>query len=146
NDIARAAGNAQKSDAWLYHGSKGAFGPDTNKCNLFCAETMAAAGVPEVPLVKNFLTGKFRPPTAGEWADPNTFIPNWEIVSVPQPGDIIAEAHEYSDATGHVGIVVGPGLTASAASTFGGEIRVNDWGFRPDAGVHPTFRRYVPTP
>jgi len=60
-------------------------------------------------------------PLAGQWADKGLEIPGWPVVSGgpdrAEPGDVIAEAHHYSDATGHVGIVVGPHQTASADST-----------------------------
>jgi hypothetical protein len=58
-----------------------------------------------------------------------------------RPGDIIAEAINYTNATGHVGIVVGSSQTASADSaaacmsngTIPAEIiDITDYGFRPD--------------
>jgi hypothetical protein len=77
-----------------------------------------------------------RPPLAREWADPSVAIEGWEVVESPMPGDVISEAHEYADATGHVGIVVGPKETISATATT---VVRNDWGFRD--GQKPTFRR-----
>jgi hypothetical protein len=67
-------------------------------------------------------------------------INGWRVIDdAPQPGDIVAEAHHYSDATGHMGIVVEGRKTISAASTLSGKIVQNDWGFRE--GHKPTFRR-----
>ncbi len=58
------------------------------------------------------------------------------------PGDILAEAIQYSDASGHVGIIVNnlQHQTASADSTTScdfsglpaGVITITDYGFRPD--------------
>ncbi len=48
--------------------------------------------------------------------------------------------HNYADATGHVGIVIGEKMTASASALVKGQIVQNDWGFRTDS--KPTFRRF----
>jgi cell wall-associated NlpC family hydrolase len=78
------------------------------------------------------------PPLAGDWANPGFEIPNWVVVrqgpAQAQPGDIVAEAINYSDATGHVGIVIATGQTASADSTASppGLITATNYGFRPD--------------
>lgn len=76
-------------------------------------------------------------PLAGDWADPTVIIPHWKVVPqgsfAAQPGDVIAEKVLFwSDATGHVGIVVGPKQTASAASDadIAGRITISDFGFR----------------
>lgn len=45
-----------------------------------------------------------------------------------------------ADATGHVGIVIGEKMTASASALAKGQIVQNDWGFRTDS--KPTFRRF----
>lgn len=83
-------------------------------------------------------SGRSNPPTAGDWADVSTEIPMWQVVeqgpNAAQPGDILAQAIPYSDASGHVGIVVGPGMVASADSTASppGKITIGDFGFRPE--------------
>lgn len=77
-------------------------------------------------------------PTAGQWGDPKVQIPGYPVVDNPQPGDVIAIPHRYGDATGHVGIVVVKGKTASQSSITD-SVEVNDWGFRP--GQKPVFRR-----
>ncbi len=56
------------------------------------------------------------------------------------PGDIISEAHNYSDATGHTGIITGYKQTASSNALENGNITINDWGFREDS--YPLIRRY----
>jgi hypothetical protein len=60
----------------------------------------------------------------------------------------VAEASHYGDATGHCGIVVGPNQTASANSYIGGNIDINDYGFRAAGAEHGVrskcvFRRCI---
>ena len=82
--------------------------------------------------------GRKYPPLARDWAIGWIDIPMWTTVtdgpSAAQPGDIIGEWIVYSDATGHVGIVVSPGKTASAdwTATPPGKITIGDYGFRSD--------------
>jgi cell wall-associated NlpC family hydrolase len=73
-----------------------------------------------------------------------------DSVAHARPGDVIAMGH-HDDNEGHVGIVVGPGLTASVnANTHpGGIVTVNTWGFRATGGnqEHPgdvvVVRHYI---
>ena len=60
-------------------------------------------------------------------------------MSNAKPGDVIAQDHgagANGNEEGHVGIIVGlphdgqPGQTASANANQGGQVTVNDWGFR----------------
>ena len=107
-----------------------------NKCNEFVADILLEAGypVPEVP-------GE-QIASARDYAMPTIQIVGLSApmpVSMARPGDVIAQDHtQQGQAWGHVGIVVGPRLTASANAVdrFGGQITVNDWGFRqaPDNG------------
>jgi cell wall-associated NlpC family hydrolase len=137
--IVRVARSKVGSQDWAYAKEKDDFGKNTNKCNKFVYDVLVEAGVKPPPVVPKYVVFT-RPPTAGEWADPQVKIEGWAVVSSAQPGDVVAEAHQYSDATGHVGIVVAEKLTVSAAATVGGTIVQNDWGFRKDN--KPTFRRY----
>jgi len=86
------------------------------------------------------------PPTAADWANPFFNIPGWIVLrsdQPPMPGDVAAvQENIYSDATGHVGIVTGTGLTTSFSSIVQQVIQ-NDWGFRNNNGGWVTFRRYV---
>ncbi len=122
------------------------FPKNSNKCNLFVAEVANAAGA-IVPM--NFhTTWRFAyPPLAREWADPKVAIPGWKVVSTPQPGDIVAEQIDYDDgaASGHVGIVLGPGQTISTDDLNGltGKITSNHFGFGPNQLGTPVFRRYT---
>lgn len=51
----------------------------------------------------------YYPPLAGkDWADASSPNIPYATVTSPEPGDIVAYAHQYSDASGHVGIVSYP--------------------------------------
>lgn len=105
-------------------------------------------------------SGRNNPPLAGDWAASWIDIPMWTVVtdgpSAAQPGDIVSERILYWDASGHVGIVVGPSQTVSADSTASppGKITVSDYGFRSDDDARKyghskdcTIRRFAcPTP
>jgi hypothetical protein len=81
------------------------------------------------------------PPVAGDFADKDLVLPGLEVVDgPPQPGDVLAIAEFYLDASGHVGIVVDGGHTLSVNTNLGRPV-VSDWGFRP--GQNPTIRRPV---
>jgi hypothetical protein len=136
-----------------------------NKCNLFVKDVLNEAGA-QAPLslgtrVRHYL-GEVNTPSypasAGDWAYPHNTMTCWRNVTAPndrlnseypadvaRPGDVIAEAIGYSDASGHVGIVVGPNQTASADSAapcfspypIAGTIDVTDFGFRPANWIDP---------
>lgn len=131
DDIAHTAASYKGSNDWDYSKRKGLFSPNTNKCNQFVRD----AFIP-VPVTNGLMS----PPTAEQWANPDYDIPNFPVVDAPLPDDIIAEAHEYPDATGHVGIVVATGKTASVSSKTG-NVEVKDWGFR--STNNPTYRRWT---
>jgi cell wall-associated NlpC family hydrolase len=132
-----------ESNDWSYYTDRPPYGPGTNKCNLFVYEVLNNAGAP-VPMKERWSWRNFEyvkyPPLAGQWADPDVDIPGWVVVDDPQPGDVVAMEENYSDASGHVGIVSGEGKTISASSETQ-TIVENDWGFRE--GQKPVFRRYV---
>jgi hypothetical protein len=145
--IVKVAESKRDSLDWAYDKKKDEFGENTYKCNKFVYDVMVEAGVtppPQVTVSRMVFFSNTRLPTAGEWADRTQSIPGWIVVADPQPGDVVAEAHDYSDATGHCGIVVDDKQTASAASMVNGMIAVTDWGFRPEN--KPTFRRCILTP
>jgi hypothetical protein len=147
NDIMTTARHYVGSKNWAVNADRPPYGPGTNKCNLFVYEVLNEAGA-SVQMIERHKWGISRgkhPPLAGQWADRNFSISGWTIVPSPQIGDVVAEAHHYSDASGHVGIVssVSPdgksGTTISAATS--GSVVENDWGFR--SGQSPVFRRYT---
>lgn len=147
-DIVRVARAKVGSRAWLYSVKKDEFDVNTNKCNKFVYDVLVEAGVTPPPRIGTWWGLRSRPPLAGEWANPNLVVPGWITVTSPLPGDVVAEAHQYSDATGHVGIVVAAGRTVSAAALppLPGTVIENDWGFR--SGQTPVFKRctYYPAP
>ena len=144
------AGSAQ----WAYKANRPPYGPNTNKCNLFVYEILneAGASVPMKTRDRGWFKGIFKaryvkhPPLAGQWADRSVSIPGWKVVNTPQVGDVAAEAGQYSNATGHVGIVSAvtqggkKGKTISASATTNTVVE-NTWGFR--GGQNVVFRRYV---
>jgi len=111
---------------------------DYPKCNLFVYDVTTSAGaspgLPNQPGSSDWLRGARggRPPTAGQWADPNFAIPGWSVVGSPEPGDVASSGR-------HVGIVYGNGLTLSA-TTLDGVVR-SEFGFRP--GEIIVFRRFI---
>lgn len=136
---------------WDYDKAKDNFPAGTNKCNKFVYDVLTAAGAsPGTP--NGHFWNKF-PPLASQWANPNYEIPNWVVLKpgeTPLPGDVIAEKINYSDATGHVGIVVGNGQTVSQWSSPYEIVGQNDYGFRPandqrgvGLNINAVFRRYI---
>ncbi|MBI4349609.1 MAG: hypothetical protein HY553_22425 [Elusimicrobia bacterium] len=135
--IAEVARRYRGSEAWAYRACNSLVGANRYKCSQFVADVAREAGA----LVPNIrVRGKY-PPLAGDWGDPKVTSPGWIVVSDPQPGDVVAEPHRYSNATGHCGIVTGDRLTTSANALKRGAVDENDFGFRPQN--HPVFRRYV---
>ena len=133
---------------WMVEGAK-AFARNTDKCNEFVADVLDEAGL-EVPRRRNGWGG---PINAAEWADASRRrVGHWQIVEgPPQPGDVVAmiTGHNPNNPRqlwAHVGLVVGPGRTASASTLVypPGMIVINDWGFREDQLAKRVLRRYVP--
>lgn len=102
-----------------------------NKCSLFVYDVLTEAGL-SVPWIERgkstYIPGfkKLYPPLADDWAN-TAKLKNWAADHTPLPGDVGAYVVNWSDATGHVGIVVAPGVTVSAGQD---EVEVNDVGFR----------------
>lgn len=129
------------STSWNNNVKNGDFGIGSNKCNLFVYDIItnqqASPGKPfKLPFTKRY------PPVAKDWANPNFDIPGWKIVNNPQPGDVVAQRRNYSDATGHVAIVTG--RFESTGTLQGGTIGKSNFGFycHPDFGGEYTYRRY----
>ncbi len=105
--IVKAALAKVGSAAWSYAATNGVFGPNTNKCMLFVHDVLLEAGA-DTGLPHGIRHKS--PPTAGDWATSGTSIPAWRPLydfESPEPGDVVAQAGNYSDATGHV-MTVGP--------------------------------------
>jgi len=130
--------------------------PHGNKCNLFVHDILNEAGA-NAPTSWTHNPFKWYAIKASLWADPNYHIPNWRVLGkteMPQPGDVIAEQIKYKDASGHVGIVVKFGQTASQESDPE-KLGISNYGFRADGDKthnghghyrNSTFRRYTPPP
>jgi RHS repeat-associated protein len=145
------------SHDWDADVEKDDFAAGTNKCNKFVYDILKAAGAspgtPNGNRVKGYYLGMGSPPTARQWANSKYKIPNWRVLNpgeTPRPGDVIAEQIDaYTDATGHVGIVISIGKTVSQWSEPFEIVGENDYGFRADNdpktyghAKNAVFRRY----
>lgn len=100
------------STLWAVANARAPLPKGANKCNLFVFEMVTGAGytVPQKPHKKLYGIGAtvMLPPNAGDWANASSpYIP-FGTTAAPEPGDIAAWRHDYSDATGHVAIVSYP--------------------------------------
>lgn len=133
------------STNWSLHNFRGDFWFGDYKCNQFVYEITTAAGAsPGLPNKGGMgarLIGKGPyPPTAGQWGDPHFNISNWKSLDSGETirrGDVISIPNETINATGHVGIVLRPGVTISASTRT---VVKNNWGFRADNA--PRLRRF----
>ncbi len=69
------------------------------------------------------------PITAGQWADRSYYIPGWEVVDVPEAGDVVAIRGNFDDASGHVAIMICGTKSVGAGEE---EVHVTDFGFNED--------------
>jgi len=164
--IVESARKHVTSTNWAYIADRPPYlPPGTNKCNGFVYEVVTGSGH-NIPLKTrfSFSRGSFvdYPPLAGHWASPTESLGTSEVVTDPEPGDTIAQAKQYSDATGHVGIISYPKdgsgsrtlaegenaeetvemkrLTISAGED---EVIENDWGWRQSQDADSfTYRRF----
>lgn len=128
--IVKAALAKVGSSAWSYSATNGVFGPNTNKCMLFVHDVILEAGT-DTGLPHGWRNKS--PPTAGDWATAGTPILGWRPLydfEKPEPGDVVAQAGNYSDATGHV-MTVGP---------MGDDAKVTFIGTSDAPGVSPPGR------
>ena len=153
-NIAEYYANIESTD-WNYDIQKDDYPAGTNKCNIFCADVINAAGAslpsPNIinPIASKipFINKKYGPPFAGQWANPNYDIPNWRVLNaneVPRRGDIAAYQYNYSDASGHMAIVIQNGYTVGTSSRYN-KISRTKFGFDPllNNGQQIIFRRYI---
>jgi RHS repeat-associated protein len=148
-DIVKNAKSKDKSTEYSYETSKDDFEADTNKCNKFVYDILKKSGVnPPLPngnLIKKMF-GFGSPITAGQWADPNYHIQDWEIVSSLQAGDVVAITGNFLNATGHVTIMIS---TTESMGAGHSEAHVTDFGsnkshysnYPGNSGY--VYRRYV---
>jgi RHS repeat-associated protein len=114
------------------------FGSGKNKCNLFVFDVLNEAGI-KPPRRTRFGIPR-GPATAGMWADPSVEIEGFDIVTDPQPGDIVAIAFPYADATGHVAVVIGGNQTIGAGHE-GSHITTWPWDGVTSPQGTPVYRR-----
>ncbi len=142
---AKIADRAEKAlaakEKYAFDDKSGNFPKGSYKCNKFVSDMANDAGA-NVSLNMDE-HGNLWPPTAGKWGwgDPNANIPGWEIVDSPLPGDIAGQVRNYSDATGHVGIVVDGGIIS--ARNAGVSFDYFDQVFPAKYTKPVIYRRYV---
>jgi RHS repeat-associated protein len=110
-------------------------GPNKNKCNFFVDDVLQHT---DVAPSRNIFS---MPISAGTWADPNAKIPNFPVVTSPRPGDIVAIAANYSDASGHVAIVGIPGVSTIGTGPRGSGTSGWPWDRSKQPQGTPVFRR-----
>lgn len=145
--------NAKKNNGstdWAYEERNGRYGPGTNKCNVFVDDMLDASGVYTTdPNGRTAEYGFGSAVTAGQWADPNYDIPGWKVVQSPQAGDVVAIRGNFSDASGHVAIMISPTKSIGAGHS---EVHVTEFGSSPryfsdfPGNNGYVYRRYVGLP
>jgi hypothetical protein len=108
------------------------------KDHQFISKTLNALGI-------GFDGDISKHPSIGDWADPNTYIPNWPVVDGPvQAGDVLATSrpiprHWYFSPGQSIGIATGDGTSLGIRDN--NRIEESDHGLNPDHD--PTIRRYA---
>ena len=126
---------------------KGAFAPNTNKCNEFVGDVTKEAGAPASVIGSD---GKSRYPLAAEWADPKTKIQDWRVLGkdeTPQRGDVAAYKIPGGGTSfsGHSGIVTSVDRDGTVHGMAAHEKIVGpEDKFQPGSADHyVVFRRYT---
>ena len=115
--VARAEQALADGEHYGLYDQNGNFGPGSYKCNKFVCDVSNAVGANIDLNVDQH--GNAWPPLAGTFGNLNAKIPGWVIVNRPAPGDIVAQQRGYSDASGHVGIIVDTDLNVISARDAG---------------------------
>ncbi|WP_197065094.1 RHS repeat-associated core domain-containing protein, partial [Delftia sp. ZNC0008] len=110
-------------------------GPGKNKCNFFVDDVLQHT---DASPARNIFG---MPIAAGTWANPDISIPNFPIVETPQAGDVVAIAHRYADASGHVAIVEIPGETSIGTGPNGSGRSGWPWDVTKQPQGTPVYRR-----
>jgi RHS repeat-associated protein len=119
------------------------------KCNIFCANSYAQGagvgfggkGVPTNSTRLGGLLGRRYPPVANDYADPSKKIPNFDVVSSPGLGDIVAYPHPGG--LGHSAIYAG-GNTVIYAGQYDVKTNTVTRTQRELGSPSITYRRYKP--
>jgi len=120
----------------------------TNKCNLFVHDVLFGAGITAPTWVRPSASNmklQVLPLLAGQWADKSRSVKGFEVVDSPKPGDVVAAAANFSDASGHVGIVVPSeaGVMVASVSSRTGMVVIKSLAetFPPTSGYKPVVVR-----
>jgi RHS repeat-associated protein len=129
---------------WSKDKAKDNIPPGGWKCSKFVYDILKEAGI-DMGLPKgNWVFGGKYPYSAGDWGDPKTNIPGWEIDNKPQPGDVAAYKENYTDASGHVGIYIGDGIGIWANDKIVRQDPINNQVWNTKETI--IYRRYVGFP
>jgi cell wall-associated NlpC family hydrolase len=142
-NIVRVAESHKGENSWAKRQAKGNLDAGKWKCSKFVYDILKEAGIDMGLPNGNWILGGKYPYTAGQWGDPNFKIPGWELVTVPQPGDIAAYKADYTDASGHIGIYVGDGKGIWTNETTVREDFINNEVWHTPHTIN--YRRYVGT-
>jgi cell wall-associated NlpC family hydrolase len=131
-------------DDWKHDGALEPNAGDKSwKCSTFVYYILEKAGAYVPRWLRLSPRHPMTPPLAGEWGNPNVSIPGWIIVGDPQPGDVVAKQHNYTDASGHVAIVTGSNTTIYTDKF---KVVEGSFGFRHEDKGTVVFSRYVEWP
>lgn len=131
-----------QSTAWAYDVAKDDFPVNSNKCNKFVYDVIKEAGLDAYVTIR----GAKRAPLAAEWADKNTYIPNWRVLSTdekPAKGDVAAYplSSGGSSYSGHTGFIVFLNGTLTNISAHGTSVYPTVGQF--ENNIDTRYRRYI---
>ena len=137
--ITRTAEELLQEGGYAYTDKVDNFPSQSYKCGKFVYDVLEKSGI-DAPT----LPGGEWPYRPEQWGNPNLKISGWQIVDTPMNGDVVAQVRPYSDASGHVGVVVdGANQKTISAGTLG--VKVDNFGFQSDPRYSSPiiFRRYI---
>lgn len=78
-----------------------------------------------------------------DWANPNKYIPDWIIVKEAQAGDVVAVSADWSNASGHVAIMISDKESIGTSSREN-KIAVTNFGHTSyDLSNYPNNKGYI---
>ncbi|MCG8985485.1 CHAP domain-containing protein [Delftia acidovorans] len=127
---------------WAFATKKGDFPANSNKCNKFVYDVLQEAGINAYVSIR----GQRRPPLAAEWADKNTEIPNWRVLTSFEPrqaGDVAAYSLTGGGTSfsGHTGFIVQISSSLSNISAHDDAVYPTPNQFEHEPTV--AYRRYI---
>jgi RHS repeat-associated protein len=120
------------------------YSPGHPTCKLFVQKDVAEAGAPKPEVTK--ADGSKGAPGAAEWA--GSRVPGWRILGPnekPERGDVAARKENFSDATGHSGIVTAVSKTGVVTVMAAHATKIGiDMTFQPNSQqFNNHFQRYT---